>query len=226
MSEVSPRRLVAFTVDTEHPDRRHCAPGNLQRILEVLDRAEIRATFFLQGRWVTAYPQLARDVATRGHVVGNHSHFHTAMPLLSAAGREADVMAAQEAIQSVVGVDPRPWFRSPFGAGLSDPDMNQTLAHLGYRNVGWDVDGRDWEESQSAEGVEEALVAGVLAGHGPRIALLHSWPDSAPRALPGVISRLIQAGTEFVTLSSFSTLTDESNPGGVGPFGQLESESR
>ena len=62
-----------------------------------------------------------------------------------------------------MGVDPRPWFRSPFGAGLADQGLNQILAHLGYRNVGWDVDGRDWEESRSAKGVEEALVAGVLA---------------------------------------------------------------
>jgi peptidoglycan/xylan/chitin deacetylase (PgdA/CDA1 family) len=217
---------LALTVDTEHPDRRDCAPGNLERILEALDRAEVRATFFLQGRWVTAYPRLAREVAARGHLIGNHSHFHAPMPLLSAAGQEADIGAAQEAIQSVVGVDPRPWFRSPFGAGLADQGLNQILAHLGYRNVGWDVDGRDWEESRSAKGVEEALVAGVLADPGPRIALLHSWPDSAARALPGIVSRLLHAGTEFVTLNSLSTLSDESMRGGVDPGGQLESESR
>ena len=215
MSADSPRNLVALTVDAEHPDRRGWRPGNLERILDVLDQATIRATFFLQGRWVTAYPNLAREVAIRGHLIGTHSHIHAPMPLLSKPGQEADIMAAQDAIQSLVGVDPRPWFRSPFGAGLADQGLNQTLTRLGYRNVGWDVDGRDWEESQSAEGVEEELVAGAHVGQGSTIALLHSWPDSAARALPGVISRLMEAGTQFVTLEACLTLPPD--PPSVGP---------
>jgi peptidoglycan/xylan/chitin deacetylase (PgdA/CDA1 family) len=208
MNKLSPRRLVALTVDAEHPDRRSCAPGNIERILAVLDRAGIRATFFLQGRWVTAYPQVACEVAARGHLIGNHSHFHVPMTLLTTAGQEADVIAAQEAIQSFVGVDPRPWFRSPFGAGLADPGLSRTLVRLGYRNVPWDLDGSDWEDGTSAAAVEEALVAGGLAGEGPKIVLLHSWPDPAAGALAGVISRLTEAGTEFVTLDSYPVRSD------------------
>lgn len=226
MSKVSPKRLLALTVDTEHPDGRSCAPGNLERILEALGQAEIRATFFLQGRWVTAYPQLAREVAARGHLIGNHSHFHAPMPLLSAAGQEADVMAAQDAIQSVVEIDPRPWFRSPFGAGLADPGLGQTLARLGYQNVPWDVDGGDWEDGKSADAVEEALVAGGLAGEVPKIVLLHNWPDPTARALPGVISRLIEARTEFVTLDSYPAPSDPPRWSRAAWFRQEESESR
>ncbi|MGA8207681.1 MAG: polysaccharide deacetylase family protein [Candidatus Dormiibacterota bacterium] len=193
-------RLVALTVDAEHPDGRRCAPGNCLRILGTLDQAGLRATFFLQGRWVSAYPDMAREVARRGHLIGNHSHYHARMPLLSQAGQSSDVRAAQEVITSVVGVDPRPWFRSPFGAGFEDPGLTQNLARLGYRNVPWDADGQDWESDRTTLEVEESLVGQALAGEGPRIALLHSWTDQAAEALPGILTRLEQAGTEFVTV--------------------------
>ncbi|MGA7362383.1 MAG: polysaccharide deacetylase family protein [Candidatus Dormiibacterota bacterium] len=201
-----PRRLVALTIDTEHPDRRGWSPGCLERMLDHLDRARIPATFFLQGRWVTAHPHLATEVRRRGHLVGNHSQFHTPMPLLSRAGQVADIRAAHLAILSVVGVDPRPWFRSPFGAGLKEPKLGRTLAQLGYRNVGWDVDGRDWEEDRSPDDVAEALITGTLAGEGPRILLLHSWSAAAAAALPAVIDRLVDRDVEFVTLSNYSTV--------------------
>jgi peptidoglycan/xylan/chitin deacetylase (PgdA/CDA1 family) len=191
---------VALTVDAEHPDGSRCAPGNCLRILGTLDQAGVRATFFLQGRWVTAYPDLAREVARRGHLIGNHSHYHARMPLLSKSGRVSDVTAAQEAILSVVGTDPRPWFRSPFGAGLQDPGLDESLAQLGYRNVHWDADGQDWKGDRTSLQVEEALVEETLAGAGARIALLHSWPDQAAEALPGILARLEQAGAEFVTV--------------------------
>jgi peptidoglycan/xylan/chitin deacetylase (PgdA/CDA1 family) len=212
MSAAAARQRVALTIDTEHPDRSDWSPGSLETMLDHLDRARVRATFFLQGRWVTANPHLAVEVGQRGHLVGNHSQFHAPMPLLSAAGQLADIRAAHSAILSVVGIDPRPWFRSPFGAGLTEPKLGKTLARLGYRNVGWDVDGRDWEEHQSPENVAEALIAGVLAGEGPRILLLHSWSGAAASALPEVIAQLVERGVEFVTLSDYPTLAPAAEP--------------
>jgi peptidoglycan/xylan/chitin deacetylase (PgdA/CDA1 family) len=191
---------VALTIDAEHPDGSRCAPGNCQRILEELDRVAVRATFFLQGRWVTTHPQLAAEVAKRGHLIGNHSHYHARMPLFTVSGQISDVTDAQEAIRSVVGVDPRPWFRSPFGAGLDDEELTRNLGRLGYRNVPWDVDGRDWEADRSARQVEESVVGGVLSGNGAQIVLLHSWPDQAAKALPRILARLADAGVEFVTV--------------------------
>lgn len=212
MSTAAPRRRVALTIDTEHPDRSGWSPGSLERMLDHLDLARIRATFFLQGRWVTANPHLAVEVGQRGHLIGNHSQFHAPMALLSAAGQVADIRAAHSAILSVVGIDPRPWFRSPFGAGLKEPKLGKTLAQLGYRNVGWDVDGRDWEEDQSPEDVAEALIAGALAGEGPRILLLHSWSAAAASALPEVITRLVDRDVEFVTLSNYPTVAPTAEP--------------
>jgi len=83
---------VALTFDAEHPDRPHRA-GATERVLDTLDAEGVVTTFFIQGRWAEAYPELARSIAERGHLIGNHSFYHARMPLLSDAGLAADVRA-------------------------------------------------------------------------------------------------------------------------------------
>src|SRR5712691_6141309 len=123
---------VALTFDAEHPDRPHSPPGNELRVLEVLARERLRASFFLQGRWVRAQPEVARRVGEEGHLVGNHSHYHARMRLLTAEGFRTDVLDAERAISEVVGVDPRPWFRLPFGSGNGSARLAGLLGELGY----------------------------------------------------------------------------------------------
>src|SRR6478752_622042 len=101
---------IALTFDTEHWS--HPSAADVQvRILDVLHGEDVRATFFVQGRWATAYPECARRIADTGHLVGNHSHHHAPMSLLTDAGIEQDLHEAEEAIRELAGVDPRPWFR-------------------------------------------------------------------------------------------------------------------
>src|SRR2546427_10175880 len=102
---------IALTFDAEHPSRPHCPPGVTERILSTLAEAGVRATFFLQGRWVTAQPQVARSVAEAGHLVGNHSHYHARFSLLSLEGIGEDLARAEEAIRDSTGAEPRPWVR-------------------------------------------------------------------------------------------------------------------
>ena len=109
------RFRVALTFDAEHPDRPH-RPGVSEGLLDVLAARGVRSTWFLQGRWVESVPELARRVAADGHLIGNHSFYHARMPLLTDDGLRTDVRDAEQAIRDHVGVDPRPWFRCPFGA--------------------------------------------------------------------------------------------------------------
>ena len=162
--------------------------------------AEVRATFFMQGRWAEAYPTLARRVAGDGHLVGNHSFYHARMPMLRPGAFATDVRRAERAIVRETGVDPRPWFRMPFGAGTDDPRLIDRLAQLGYRHVGWDVSARDWSRRRSTGGVVEAVVAGAIAHGDGAIVLLHTWPDPVAGGLPQIIARLRAAGADFVAL--------------------------
>jgi peptidoglycan-N-acetylglucosamine deacetylase len=191
---------IALTFDAEHPDRAQCPPGNQERLLDALNNAGVRATFFLQGRWVTAYPETARRMAAQGHLIGNHSNYHARMPLLSDEGLRTDVLDADQVIRAITGVDARPWFRCPFGAGYDDPRVLAALAAMGYRNVHWDVLADDWENEATGPDVEEAVVRGCLQHGDGAVVLLHAWPGPTLAALPGVVSRLRAEGATFVRI--------------------------
>jgi peptidoglycan/xylan/chitin deacetylase (PgdA/CDA1 family) len=190
---------VALTFDAEHPDR-PSHPGVQERLLDVLARAKVPATFFVQGRWAEAYPRTVRRIADEGHLVGNHSHYHARMPLLNARGIRSDIAAAQAAVGEASGVDPRPWFRCPFGAGAADQRVQRLVREAGYRHVGWHVAGIDWPPERTGKDVEDDVVAGAVAHGDGTVVLLHTWPDRTEKALPRIISRLRRRGVRFVRI--------------------------
>lgn len=198
MNEGAPR--VALTFDAEHPDRPLCPPGNAEKILDVLREADVRSTFFVQGRWARSQPASARRIAEDGHLVGHHSNYHVRMPYLSDEGLRADIAEGEAAIREVVGVDPRPWFRCPFGEGRDDARVLGALEDLGYRNVHWDVELEDWEPWRTAEDIARDAVAGALEQGDGAIVLLHIWPEPTAAALPRILDGLIGKGAKLVAV--------------------------
>ena len=184
---------VALTFDTEFPARPTRA-GSEDRILATLADARIRATFFLQGRWTRANPDLARRIAGAGHLIGNHSNYHAPMDALSDEWLRRDIRRAEQTIVEITGLDPRPWFRCPFGSGMDDPRVLAATEELGYRHVGWDVDPFDWEEGRTAD----ELVERVVPGEG--IVLLHAWPAVTAEGLERVIAGLRERGADFAAV--------------------------
>ena len=190
---------VALTFDAEHPDR-PTSTGVVDSILDTLEQQEVRATFFLQGRWVESTPPTARRVEQAGHLVGNHSFYHARMPLLSDDGFREDVGAAERIIRDAAGIDPRPYFRCPFGAGADHARTQRLLSELGYRDIGWHVEVEDWEPRHSGDDLA-AAVSEKVAQHGDgAIVLLHSWPRSTGAGLPTMIGQLRDRGYDFVTV--------------------------
>jgi peptidoglycan/xylan/chitin deacetylase (PgdA/CDA1 family) len=190
---------VALTFDAEHPDR-PSAPGVQERLLDQLEALDVRATFFVQGRWAEAYPATARRIAVASHLIGSHSHYHAPMDLLSAEGLRSDLAAAQAAVIRATGVDPRPWFRCPFGMGAGDERVLRLVSEAGYRHVGWHVEGVDWPVERTGAQVEASVVEGVLAHGDGSVVLLHTWADRVEAAMPGLVRRLRDAGAEFVRI--------------------------
>jgi peptidoglycan/xylan/chitin deacetylase (PgdA/CDA1 family) len=204
---VSRALRVALTFDAEHPDRA-TQPGSTAAVVSTLAERGVRATFFLQGRWVEAERDLARRIADDGHLVGNHSFYHARMPLLSDTGFRTDVRAAESIIRRRLGVDPRPWFRLPFGSGVAADRQHDLLAGLGYRHVHWDFEVKEWRRRATAAQVRDDIIDGVLAQGDGAVALLHPWPSVVPRALPGIIDGLLERGASFVDLRDLERVPD------------------
>lgn len=176
---------VALTFDAEHPSRANCPTGAAEGVLDVLQHRGVQATFFVQGRWATAYPALARRIADDGHLIGSHSHYHARLPLLTDDGVRADAVAAEQAIEEVTGASPKPWFRAPYGD--VDDRVLGLLQALGYRHVGWDVIVGEWDPAMSPAAVEEAVCSG---GRDGAVVVLHTWAGPVVEALPGILDRL------------------------------------
>jgi peptidoglycan/xylan/chitin deacetylase (PgdA/CDA1 family) len=197
---------VALTLDAEHPDRPWCPPGNADRILDTLHEREVTATFFVQGRWAEAYPETAARISAEGHLVGHHSHYHARMPLLLGGGFDDDLNDGAAAIEAATGVDPRPWFRCPFGAGAEDPRVIAEIERLGYRQVGWHVVLDDWEPYRTGEAIATDAVDGVRAHGDGAVVLLHTWPGGTGEGLPQMIDGLRDAGATFVPITALEDL--------------------
>ncbi len=163
-----------------------------------------RATFFVQGRWARSHPDLAGRVVSDGHLVGNHSHFHAPLTYLTDEGIRADIEASEEAVGQVMGVDPRPWFRCPFGAGHDDERVLHLIADAGYRNVHWNVDPADWEAGRTSDEVVDAVLAGAQTVD-PAVVLMHTWPRVTADAVAMLIEQFGREGTQLVGLDELDS---------------------
>jgi peptidoglycan-N-acetylglucosamine deacetylase len=188
------RRAIAFTFD-DGPSE---STPDLLRLLEAQD---ISATFFQCGVNVERLPEIAREVARRGHEVGNHSHTHPKFYFRKPGFIRDELARAQDAIQHAAGVSPA-LFRAPFGVRW--PGMRDAQRRLNLLGVMWTVIGRDWKLDTSA------IVRRILpeVGNGAIVCLhdgreLEARPDVGPtfEAVRRLIPILKAEGYRFETVS-------------------------
>jgi peptidoglycan/xylan/chitin deacetylase (PgdA/CDA1 family) len=169
-------------------------PDITPRVLDILDRYGARASFFCVGERVAAHPEIAREIARRGHTVESHSHRHaTVFALYGLGALRREVQAAQNVIAEATGREPL-FFRAP--AGFRSPMLDPALVPLGLRYASWTRRGFDTVDCNVAR-VLRRLTRGLAAGD---ILLLH---DSVPRvleALPLLLDELGARGLQPVSL--------------------------
>jgi len=130
-----PTRRVAMTFD----DGPH--PENTPRILDVLDAHDARATFFLQGEMADRHPKIVREIARRGHQIGNHGYAHQDARAVASRVYVADVLRAQTAIEDILGQTLPRIFRPPFG-NIAPASMLALLRRR-FCFIFWSLDSRD-----------------------------------------------------------------------------------
>jgi len=175
-----------------------------EQILDILRERKVTATFFLCGKNVERYPEIARRIVAEGHTVGNHTYSHPFPYFRRRSFIAAEVDRAQDVIEQITGQRPR-IFRPPFGARWLG--MYSVLCERGLPLTNWSDTGYDW-----LQGVD---IAGETLKHlGPgSIILLHDGQRVYPpprvdqsrtvSALPAIIDAVHQAGLNFVSVADF-----------------------
>jgi peptidoglycan/xylan/chitin deacetylase (PgdA/CDA1 family) len=176
--------------------------GYTERILDILRRYEVNATFFVCGQNVERSPEILGRIQAEGHAIGNHSYSHPFPFFRSRAFFAREIDLTQEAIEKVTGKRPK-FFRPPFGARWLG--LHPVLKARGLSLVNWSDTGYDWK--LKADGI----VRETLKTLGPgSIILLHDGRRTYPpervdrsltvKALPAILDGAMKAGFAFVTL--------------------------
>lgn len=175
------RRELWLTID-DGPD-----PVDTPLILDLLERHEARATFFVIGERAARHPHLIADILRRGHEVGHHTHTHPAGSFWCASPRRVAAELDQaSAILATAGAKPR-WFRAP--AGIKNLGLEPALQARGLDYVGWSVRSGDCLAHQP-EKVAATIIRKLVPGS---IVLMHEGISVRPAVRVRAIALFLEA---------------------------------
>ncbi|GGA49874.1 polysaccharide deacetylase [Paenibacillus physcomitrellae] len=171
-------------------------------VLSILDRYQIKATFFVLGQQAQRSPELIRQIADAGHTIGNHSYDHDYDKLYhNFSDFWGQIKQTEEILRSITGKRPQ-LIRAPGGTfGHFDQTYFDLLAQAGYKVFDWDVDSGDSERKgvPAAEILKKATDTG---GQDQIVLLMHdgSGHDNTVKALPQIIEYYKDKGYTFSAL--------------------------
>ncbi len=183
-----PEKVMSISFDamwgTEYTDE----------LLDILDKYQVKTTFFLGGYWVEKYPEYVKKIRARGHEVGNHSYSHPHMNSLNQAAVQREFERNHENIRQLIGEDPF-LFRPPFGE--YNNTVIETATKLGYYTIQWSIDSLDWKDVSV-----DYIVNRVVSNAGPgEIVLLHNNGKNTSKAVDRFLPMLQQKGYKIIPIS-------------------------
>ena len=167
-----------------------------QRILDILEKHNVKVTFFMTGEWVRKYPEDVKKIAAAGHDLGNHSENHKQMTKLTKEQCKEEIMKAHNRVKELTGIEME-LFRPPYG------DYNNMVVGVarecGYYTIQWDVDSLDWKD-YGVDSIVKKCTEHKNLRKGS-IILLHNGAKYTPDALERIILGLKEKGFELVPIS-------------------------
>lgn len=194
------KKLPVYRVDTE--GRKEVAlsfdaawgADKTQGIIDILNKYNIKATFFLVGFWVDKYEDEVKKIAECGFDIGNHSHNHLKMSTLQNQSIVDEIEYVNKKVQDLTGK--RPYvFRAPFGD--YNNKLIENVTNLNMQAVQWSIDTLDWKGLNCDEILSRVKSKATYGD----VILFHNNSDHVLDALPKVIDYLLAEGYCFKTVS-------------------------
>ena len=183
----SQEKLIAISFDAAY------GAEQTGQIMDVLEAHGVPATFFLVGFWVDKYPDMTKEISSRGFEIGSHSNMHSHMSKMSASDIAKDLSQSVGKIEALIDKKVE-LFRAPYG------EYNNTLLNeaekLGLYTIQWSVDSIDWK-GISADEMTTRVLSRIHEG---AIVLYHNNSDHVLEALPKTIELLKARGYTFTTI--------------------------
>ncbi|MGL5329098.1 MAG: polysaccharide deacetylase family protein [Peptostreptococcaceae bacterium] len=167
---------------------------NIEEIVTILDKHNVKATFFLVGSWVDDNKEIVKMLNEKGHEIGNHSNTHPNMKSLSDDDIMKEIDITSEKIFNITG-EKTTLFRPPFG------EVNESVMgvcdSLDYTAIKWDVDSLDWKEIEPVH-IIDRVSKGVQPGS---IVLFHANSENIGEYLDSILTELESKGYSMVEVS-------------------------
>lgn len=200
-SNVNGRELPIYCVDTEEKKVAlsfDAAWGNedTQKLLDILKKNDVRATFFMTGGWVESYPDDVKAIYEAGHDLGNHSENHKNMSQLSEEEKTSELLSVHEKVKKLTGENME-LFRPPYGD--YDDRVILNAKENGYYTIQWSVDSLDWKD-YGADSILDTVLNHKELDNGA-IILCHNGAKYTAEALEALITGLKEKGYEIVPVS-------------------------
>ncbi|MDP3025345.1 MAG: polysaccharide deacetylase family protein [candidate division Zixibacteria bacterium] len=193
-----PEKVVALTFD-DGP-----SPEWTPKILDELKKAGVKATFFMIGKYVEKYPQIARRVTEEGHDIGNHSYDHKVLIYCRMKTLEREINEAERVIKDVTGQKTH-YFRPP-KAWLTNKEKEK-IKEMGYQIILWTLNSKDWVTFDDKY-IVKFIVRHVEPGD---IILFHDGGGvfsteggnrhETVKTIPQLVQKLREKGYRFVTIT-------------------------
>ena len=183
-----PKKLCAISFDAAW------GADQTQTILDTLAKYDVKATFFVVGRWAEEFPDQVKAIHEAGHEVMNHSDGHGHYNTMTADEITADLRRCNQKVAAITGKTPT-LVRCPYGE--FDDHVIAAVRSLGMEPIQWDVDSLDWKKipaDQITERVTEKLRPGSIV-------LFHNAAPHTPQALPEILTFMIHDGYTIVPIS-------------------------
>jgi len=184
-------KVVYLTFDAGYEN------GNVKKCVDILKEHQVTGAFFVLSHFISANPQLCREISENGNLVCNHTATHPTIPSLSEEKLKEELDKVAALYRETVGAEMAPYFRPP--KGVYDTSSLERIEKLGYRTVFWSLAWEDWDNNNQKppEYAMEKLMSRV---HNGAVILLHSTSETNAKILGDFIAALKNEGYRFGSL--------------------------